>query len=317
MTDAVVFACDANYAPYAYFAGRQIAMAHPDRSFDICVFSMDALTPPPAIAQLGIECRRIPGANPFEDAVHQTRHTAATYLQLLVPPLVHGNYRRILCLDCDVYFCGGDLRKLFDLDLRGNLLGGVRDHLQWRRPGKRVDEFKALGKAAAPYFNTGVMLIDVDKYMSTSMLERCLQLHRNAPQALTRHDQSMLNILLHSAWTEISPLWNWQYTWSSRFFADLAGPHIIHFIGGTKPWNDTGAKLPARFRRDYLDFGARYYPGEGRLVTSSPQAGCRPAGLEKMFLRHALVTAAMGRYLDRFADAGASYAVGDDAASPA
>ena len=81
MTDAVVFACDANYAPYAYFAGRQIAMAHPDRSFDICVFSMDALTPPPAIAQLGIECRRIPGANPFEDAVHQTRHTAATYLR--------------------------------------------------------------------------------------------------------------------------------------------------------------------------------------------------------------------------------------------
>ena len=313
---AVVFACDRNYAPYAFFAGRQIANAHPERSFDICVFSTDRLEMPKEIEDLGIKYRPIEKGNPFQNELFPTRHGAATYLQLLVPPLVAGEYKRIVCLDCDVFFCGDDINELINLDLQGSVLGAVRDHLQWRRQKKLVREFKLAKKGYSPYFNTGVMLLDVEKYVSESILEACLDLQRSSPAALPRHDQSMLNIVMHGSWTELSPVWNWQYTWASRFFADLLDPKIIHFIGEIKPWNDKTAKLPARFRREYTAFCGKYYGGDRKIVSADAESFCWPPGLAKMFLKHALVAHDMARYLDRFSDSKTTYRIGSAGRTP-
>ena len=57
--------------------------------------------------------------------------------------------------------------------------------------------------------------------------------------------------MLHGGWAEISPVWNWQYTWASRLFEAMADAHVVHFIGPKKPWRHDGGELPLRFRRAY------------------------------------------------------------------
>jgi hypothetical protein len=94
-------------------------------------------------------------------------------------------------------------------------------------------------------------------------------------------------------------VWNWQYTWSSRFYADLADPHLIHFIGARKPWKNSAHGLPARFRNTYGSFLARHFPNaEGADIGDAPIGW--PDGLVRSFVKHALAAGPMKRYLDRF-----------------
>ena len=297
--NAVVLACDACYLPYALYAAQQIAVAHPQRCFDVIVFCSDAATLPPALQKIGVTLQHLDGDNPFAQDPNAGRHGHAAYLRLLLPARALGRYRRLLYLDSDIVLNRPGLERLFGADLRGAALGAVRDNQQWRTPGRRVKEFKTLGLPASPYFNSGVLLIDVERYVGDGVLEACLKRFVEQPQALLRHDQSLLNLVLKDRWTELSPVWNWQYTWSSRFFADLADPQLIHFIGPRKPWKDSTHALPARFRQGYAAFLAQHFPALDGARLGAPGIGW-PDGLWRVFIKHALAAAPMKRYLDRF-----------------
>ncbi|MCX7300296.1 MAG: glycosyltransferase family 8 protein [Rhodobacterales bacterium] len=296
---AVVMACDAGYAPYALTLADQIARTHPDRSFDICIFSTDPLTLPPALKQAGFLFETIALRNPFEGGPHQSRHGSEAYLRLMIPDQMAGRYERILYLDCDILPAGKGLDRLLGIPLHGQALAAVRDNTQWRTPTRRLPEFRAFGRAAKPYLNSGVLLIDVAAWLEQDILGQCRALWSAHAADLTRHDQSMLNLVLDGKWTELSPVWNWQYTWSSRFFADLAEPRLVHFIGKRKPWKDTANSLPPRYRRAYADFCARHFPGAAPV---DPDAPAWPADLGRSFQKHWWSMRSMQRYLARFPD---------------
>ncbi len=297
---AVVMACDANYAPYAFFMAEQIALLHPDRTFDLCLFSQDDLDVPPGLVATGLKLMKIPAGNPFCTGVHPDRHGAAAYLRLLIPALVAGRYRRILYLDSDILPMGAGIDRLLGIDMLGSVIAAVRDNVQWRTLRRRVPENRKLGRPAAPYFNSGMLLIDVDRYQSGRMLDRCLRMLADSPEAVLRHDQSLLNLVLAGHWTELSPVWNWQYTWSSRFFADLVEPKFVHFIGPNKPWRDTACALPPRFRRAYRAFAERHYPARLDLAAIDPVRRGWPPKLARAYLKHLLSCGAMTAYLNRF-----------------
>lgn len=308
---AVVMACDANYAPYTFCLAEQIAQAHPHRDFDICIFSAQPLEVPKSLAQLDLKCEVFAGVNPFEGGPNASRHGSATYLRLLIPGLLANRYRRILHLDGDILYQGQGIDILLAADLCGATLGAVRDNTQWRTPGRSNPEFQVLGRSGRPYFNAGVLLIDTKRYVEQDVLGKCLELWGGDPGALIRHDQSLLNLVVDGTWAEFSPVWNWQYTWSSRFFADLAEPRLIHFIGPRKPWKDTSAALPARFRRTYHAFVARHYPDQPELAPVDPVGLGWPTRSTRTFLKHLLSDRAMRRYLTRFPDADKAVALGD------
>lgn len=299
---AVAMACDAGYAPYALFLADQIARTHPCRDFDICIFSREVLTVPPELGALGVRLELLP-ANPFESSPNLGRHGAAAYLKLLIAPLVAHRYRRLLYLDCDIYLNGAGLDQLFTIDMLNLPIAAVRDNQQWRSPDRHVDEFKVLRLPAAPYFNSGVMLIDVGCYQSERILDRCLEISRMHAHVLHRHDQSLLNLVLKGRWSEISPVWNWQYTKASRFYVDLIEPRLIHFIGARKPWRDSSNELPARYRKSYITFLSRHYPTSTDLQQLDADAVCWPKDIRAAFLKHLIRIKPMKRYLDRFKDA--------------
>lgn len=301
MTDrAVIMACNAAYAPYALAAARSIAAAHPDRDFDICLFSADVLDIPAAAMPPGLRVARLDAPNPYATGGPASRHGAETYLRLVIPDLVAGRYRRILYLDSDILCTGPGIGRLLDAPMGGAWVAAVRDNQQWRAPGRRVAEFRTAGRPARPYFNAGVLLIDVPAWQAADIGGQALRLFAARGAMMVRHDQSLLNLIADGRWAELSPVWNWQYTRATRFFADLAEPRLIHFIGPAKPWRPQGAGLPARFRAPYADVAALWPGTPGPAVP--PGVPAQPEGLAALFLRHALAVGATQRYLSRFPD---------------
>lgn len=300
---AVVFACDGNYARYALFAADQIARAHPDRDFDICLCAMgETLAPVESLSHHGFRYCDVGAEGVFTGLNLDARRTEAAYLRLALPKAFARDYRRLLYLDSDVFIQGGDFSRLLDLDLEGHAIGAVRDNLQWRRPDRRPEALKSVGLPAAPYFNSGLQLIDVATFNSAGLLDRTLAFARTNAGRLVGLDQELFNCVLHGDWAELHPTWNWQYTRASMLFEAMEGANVVHFIGAKKPWKHTSGALPPRFRRAYRTFMAAHFPDGPQIG----EDGLRPLQnrryLRGLMFRHFLAIGRFAQYLDRFED---------------
>lgn len=300
MNHAVALACDRNYFPYALCVANSLYQQEGGDNYDIFIINSDGCKLPSQISIPNLVVLEPEGANPFASLGGRSRHGLATYLRLLVPSLLDKRYQKVLFLDSDTIIAK-PLSPIFDIDLGGRCLAASRDNLQWRTPRRQMPEFRERGLACAPYFNAGVLLLDVDKFNGSEVLEKAVAMATNPRENLPRNDQSLLNILFYKNWVEISPIWNWQYTWSTRLFADLAEPIIYHFIGRRKPWHDHQARLPQRFRKTFYNFFDEFFPDSTReIITASREIGCKPEKIRRIFLKHALCSNAMFSYLDRF-----------------
>ena len=296
---AVAFACDGNYLKYALFAAMQLAALAPERDFDICICSTEALAPP-AGALEGLRFCQVRIDASFAGLNLDRRRTEATYLRLALPEAFAAEYRRLLYLDSDVFLQGGDFSALLDLDLGPHAIAAVRDNSQWRTPGRRIDSFAKMGLPATPYFNAGVLLIDVAAYNSRAIRDNAFAFARAHPGKLIHMDQDMLNGAVMGAWAELSPVWNWQYTWASRLFEAMVGANVVHFIGRKKPWNHIEGELPLRFRHTYRDFLAAHFPDAAPLDDDGVPPQRNRAFLRKSLGKHLLAAGKMCDYLDRF-----------------
>jgi hypothetical protein len=297
---AIVFACDGRYLPFALFAAEQIARLRPRRDFDICLCALgETLAMPPALAPLGLRICRIESGGALAGLPVDARRSEATYLRLLLPAALAGDYRRLLYLDSDVFVQGGDFGALLGVDLGARPLAAVRDNFQWRNPRRHVDSFRAMKLPKAPYFNAGVLLVDTRSFEAAAVLARCVDFAAAHAGDLLHMDQDVLNGVLIGEWAELSPVWNWQYTRATMLFEAMEGANVVHFIGAKKPWTHTGGQLPPRFRDAYRDFFARVYPERPPLADGLAPHGNRRY-LREVLIRHTLAAGSFCDYLDRF-----------------
>ena len=108
----------------------------------------------------------------------------------------------------------------------GPQLRSADEELMGKRAGEVTPaEFARLGRPPARYANSGVLLMDVARWRAEDVASRCVAAASDpALQAgYVRNDQSALNIALAGRWTELSPVWNWQWTDRTRLFAAEAG----------------------------------------------------------------------------------------------
>ncbi len=293
---AVAFCCDANYLPYAAFAADRIARQAPE--LDVLICATEPLEVPQA---LGLRQCVIGAEGLFDGFGLDERRTLATYLRLTLPDALHEDYDRILYLDADIHVQGGDFAALVKADLKGRPAAAVRDNQQWRSPSRHPADLKSLGLPNAPYFNAGVLLIDVPGWRRDNLLRRALDFGADHAGRMTHKDQTLLNATLHSNWAELSPVWNWQYTRSSRLFEAMADANIVHFIGPVKPWADPTGKLPARFARELATFMKTHFPDLPMPVPSRGPLAIKGAA-RALAWRHLLGAERTARYLSRFPD---------------
>ncbi len=260
---ALLLTCDARYLPYVLHLIWQVQTYCPNRQFDILLGSEVALDLPAWASDVR---RIVAPAGLLPDDLPTRRLPRSTYLKLALPKLLLGQYRRILYLDADFFMESGDLDRLLRLDIGDHPVAAVRDTMNFVFPTFHAEEFKALNLPPVRYLNSGLLLMDVDAYDRDRIYDRCIAAYRETPQAVTLHDQSLLNLALYGTFAELSAAWNWQCNMSSPFVPRQFKVRLRHFIGGHKPWNDPAGHHDVRFRESYAMFFRTLLPGAPPLV---------------------------------------------------
>jgi predicted O-methyltransferase YrrM len=139
---------------------------------------------------------------------------------------------RALYLDSDV-LVRADLRQLWDIDLQGKTIGAVTD-VGYPQGHESI--------ARRPYFNAGVLLIDLTQ--ARGRIDNVKELAGGMSEAKFR-DQDFLNTHFANEWMPLHLQWNAQglgtyATLPSNdrnllCLEDMRDPHIVHFTGPVDP----------------------------------------------------------------------------------
>lgn len=169
------------------------------------------------------------------------RYGEAVYQRINLPEYIPPDIGRILYIDADTLVLG-DLNDLWQLDLEGHLVAAV-ENLSPRA-------CKDIGLLRTEYFNSGVLLIDLEGWRRENIHHQVTDYARENAHKLQYVDQCSLNAVLRGRWLRLMPDWNQQsdiykvvkkYQEGSSYTQQgmedaILDPKIVHFTGKKKPW---------------------------------------------------------------------------------
>lgn len=169
--------------------------------------------------------------------------------------------KTVLYLDCDIV-ANRDLAPLASLDLQGRRLAAVKDPCATRMK-EEIRRLKKLGLPAGTYFNSGVLLIDVEWLRSLSadfQKEIAASLHAGHSYP----DQDALNFFYAAREDSVlllDEVYNTQINYATQdlYFKDFNWykNRVIHYATPKKPWSNYS--LPSLFYWKYYSIA---FPGE-------------------------------------------------------
>ncbi|WP_086228386.1 glycosyltransferase family 8 protein [Campylobacter sp. P0109] len=193
---------------------------------------------------------------PISGAAHSN---FLTYYRLKLKNYLNPSVDRCLYLDSDM-LCLCDLRELFAIDLKDNILAAINDPGSKKRKMKYKQNNQIIThKFTNDYFNAGFLLINTKAYIENKIEQKCQSLAQNATY-IKAADQDLLNATIPANKLLKLPI---SYNFSSisfcfaickdeqnhrlncsraEFMQSYKEPKIIHY--GEKPW---------RFLKSYID----------------------------------------------------------------
>lgn len=160
------------------------------------------------------------------------------YFRCLIGTMLPPNLRRCIYMDGDT-LVHGDLGDLWTTDLGDSVVGAALDYFV-PRTGDAIAPWRDLElDPEALYFNSGVMLINLDAWraedIGTRVLWTCCRYrdYLMAQGKWPQHDQFGLNAILQNRWHRLSQDWNYL---SEMPFHE---PRVVHYCGGGKPMSRT------------------------------------------------------------------------------
>ena len=151
--------------------------------------------------------------------------------RLILPGEIDEQGARLLLIDSDMVI-NASLRPLADMDLKGQVLAAAQDYLF------AIEYHHHGAKRGAPYFNAGLMLVDVERFTAMSAGQKAMHRLAQSEPRLPYLDQCALNEVLDGRWIDLDRRWNFFQTGQDREFSreDFEAASIIHFAG-PKPWD--------------------------------------------------------------------------------
>ena len=181
----------------------------------------------------------------FHEATLGPAESHMAYCRTLLPRLL--DIPRLIYLDCDVLVFR-DLSELFDLELSSDKsLAAVQDS----ETLTLSDDSRTLASAmnlpaVGRYFNSGVMLLNLNELRKQNFTEKSLEFFKSWRGHYRFWDQSAINFLLHGRIAELPEYWNragWRfdeqddnsldcvlhYTTSAPWLGGIPGPAQVVF----------------------------------------------------------------------------------------
>ena len=117
------------------------------------------------------------------------RGSLSQYARLFVSSVLPSSFKRVLYLDCDIIITKS-LEELWNLDMHGKTIAALKDAFsKWYR--MNIDL-----KPNDIMFNSGVMLIDLDKWKEQKVEEKLMKFISDKKGKIQQGDQGALNAVL-------------------------------------------------------------------------------------------------------------------------
>lgn len=158
----------------------------------------------------------------------------SAYARLFVSAILPQNIQKILYLDCDVIICQS-IRTLWESEMYDNIIAAVQDFV-----GDKTKNAIGLHDKMR-YFNSGVLLIDLQKWRDNQIEHKCLQFINHYHGKVVHHDQGVINGVLKNQ-IQILPisynLMTIHYIFSRRklikYYNDHADFYSVHEVDNAK-----------------------------------------------------------------------------------
>lgn len=226
--------------------------SNPNES-DVTVYLLHSVIPAEKLEELsgfctGFGAKLVPiavDATFFGNAPTSKRYPKEMYYRLLSPLILPQEAERVLYLDPDMLIIN-PLRPLWELNLYRKTFAAA-SHTGLTEMANEINNVRL--DTAHEYFNSGVMLIDLNaarKMVTAEDVFACVSEHE---KELILPDQDVFNILYGSQTMPVDDvLWNYDVRNYSKYLIRSTGRHdlnwvmqntaVLHFCGKNKPWHE-------------------------------------------------------------------------------
>lgn len=169
-------------------------------------------------------------------------YTPAIYYRLFIVGMFP-EYKKAIYLDCDTVALG-DVSELYRANLGNNLIGAVADGVVQGVPAFQTYTKEALGISGEEYFNSGVIVMNLDGMRKAGFYEAfCETLRRHCFRVAP--DQDCLNVLCKGRVHYFSEAWNRM----PQAAVGAGQAKLIHYNLAQKPWHYDGIAYEEYFWR--------------------------------------------------------------------
>jgi len=171
----------------------------------------------------------------FAAILPHTKHISAVmYARMMLDQIVPSDILRLVYVDCDLLI-RAPIEELILSELGGLPVGAIKEPHSLRfAHGSDAVQNHDLFDSADPFFNSGVMVMDLDLWRKNSSLQKLREAEKSGALARLANDQQVLNFLFKNNWKQLDGAWNMFGV--SRAIEGL-DPKIVHYTGLNKPWN--------------------------------------------------------------------------------
>lgn len=173
----------------------------------------------------------------------------------IVAPYLLTEYEKVIVSDCDLIVCE-DIANLFYHELNGKIIGAAPDVVWYGHYNGGTPALKDYCKEKFPiknpyaYVNTGVLLIDCDKYREYSSLDELLTFVKS--EKFMIQEQDAINLFYENQIMPLDIAWNmYAYVadyiknvidncaplrYKEQYYLAHKNPKILHWAAQPKPW---------------------------------------------------------------------------------
>lgn len=150
----------------------------------------------------------------------------STYFRFLLPLFVKS--QKLIYLDADI-LCLGNAKKLFNIKLDNNIIGAVKD-----TDNMNQTRNTALNLLNHTYFNAGMLVIDIEKWLSFDISNKAFYELIKNPLKYDFLDQDILNVILSKKIKYLPNIFN---CIELNKISHKENIIFLHFTARPKPWH--------------------------------------------------------------------------------
>jgi lipopolysaccharide biosynthesis glycosyltransferase len=245
----ILFCVDGRFWQHVGVAIASLLTHNPQNTFRIVIATADEINEEMA-DQIKALARRFGNATvevtqyralDHREALPTHSHlTFAAYLRLFMTEFLDPSIDKLIYLDSDVLVVS-DISELWQMELGEAYVGAALE------PYDRAQRDPLGFGPKDPYFNSGVMLINLAKWRAENVIPRFFDFAGLNRDKLHSPDQDVINSVFRGHILNIGYEWNWQALFvrflpsqlnmSDEQYARLKrSPRLVHYTSGYKPW---------------------------------------------------------------------------------